>query len=76
MEIKMQNGETKKGFLLGKVKDVIFFINLDSISNGKEVIIIPYQESVTEIKILRKFKTKEALQEYRKNERLSSDSLK
>ena len=76
MEIKMQNGETKKGFLLGKVKDVIFFINLDSISNGKEVIIIPYQESVTEIKILRKFKTKEALQEYRKNERLSSESLK
>ena len=68
MEIKMQNGEIKKGFLLGKVKDVIFLINIDSISKAKDVSIIPYQENVTEIKILRKFKTKEALKEYWKNE--------
>ena len=76
MTIKMQNGETKKGFLLGKVKDVIFFINVDSILNFNDVSIIPYQESVTEIKILGKFKTKGELQKYWKNEQLYLDSLK
>ena len=76
MTIKMQNGETKKGFLLGKVKDVIFFINVDSILNFNDVSIIPYQESVTEIKILGKFKTKGHLQKYWKNEQLYLDSLK